>query len=422
VPLAYGALARHFRSHNRLDGELRTGLWDHLRTTAVGAGLDDPGQRPYLYPQHSYWRDQVILDPERRHDLLSAFTDTALAHARDLGLLLPDGPGSLTHPHPSRTIYGDGTVVRPAYRRPKKVTATDPTTGKERRGYLDRHTGELRSTPTGRYDGSAATYHRWDGPIHGNNFVAVHARGDQPGQRVILGIDRVDAPGREADTATALIERIWAAAGPGITAAVYDGAFRGVHIDRLMRRCGLVVINKLHAATRTDTDSTSRRRPLMVHTHPAGKRSTCTHMLHIENGTVIDVGLADDGSPVTVATAHRQQVKRTRRADGSYRFSLCVTLPCRHGEIRLWLSPHATVDDPGRPDHLRLLPPDDDDFAVLYGLRNDSESFNSQYKRTLLVDRATSVGWERQLFDILTFAILENSRTHADGRRLRLVA
>jgi hypothetical protein len=422
VPLAYGALVRHFRSHNRLDGELRSGLWDQLQANAVTAGLDDPGPEPFLYPQLAYWRDQVMRDPQRRDDLLAAFTDAAIHHARQLGLLLPNGPGSLTHPHPSRTIYGDGTVVRPAYRRPRTTTVTDPDTGQEQIAFVHPSTGELLEQPAGRHDPSAATYHRWDGPIHGNNFVAVHARGDQPGQRVVLGIARVDAPGREADTAIDLIEAICNAAGPGITAAVYDGAFRGIHLDRLMRRCGLVVINKVHAATRNDSGTAARRRPLGNYSHPKNKRGTCTHSLHIDNGTIIDVALADDGTPVTTATAVRRQIKRFRRADGSYRFSLGVDVPCRHGDLRLWLSPHSTDADPALADHLRLLPPDDPDFARLYGLRNDSESFNSQYKRTLLVDRATSVGWERQLFDVLTFAILENSRAWAMPLSLRAVS
>lgn len=422
VVLAYAAMARHFRSHNRLDGELRTGLWTLLRDAAVDAGLDDPGHRPFLYPHLAYWRDRTMRHPDTRDALLAGFTAAALTHARQRGLLLPDGPGSLTHPHPTRTIYGDGTVVRPIYRRPRTTTITDPDTGEERVVYVDPSTGEHRDTPPGRWDPSAADYHRHDGPIHGNNFVIVSARDQAPGSRVILGVDRVDAPGREADTAVALIERIHTAAGPGITAVVYDGAFHGVHIDHLMRRHGLIVINKVAAAARTDDDVVTKRRPLGSYRHTTADGNECTHTLHIDNGTVIDVALADDGTPVTVSTATRRQIKRFRRADGTWRFSLGVDITCRHGDFRLWLSPHATDTDRTLPEHLRLIPPDDPDFQVLYGLRNDSESFNSQYKRTLLVDRATSVGWERQLFDLLAFAVLENSRAWAAAPRLRLAS
>jgi hypothetical protein len=414
--LAYGSLARHFRSHNRLDGELTTGLWDSLRTAAVTNGLADPGDTPFLYPQLAYWRDHVMADPDRRAELLAAFTHTALRQARQLGLLRPDGPGSLTHPHLSRVIHGDGTVVRPVFRRPRTATVTDPDTGDDRVVYIDPSSGEHLDHPAGRHDPSAADFHRWDGPIHGNNFVIAFTRGTERAQRVVLGVDRVDIPGREADTAVALIERIVAAAGPGVTAAIYDGALRGVHIDRLMRTSGLIVINKVHAAAGADTPNpTPRRRPLGTFTHDKGRR-TCSHTLHIDNGTVVDVALADDGSPVIVAAATRRQIKRFHRADGTYRFSLGIDVPCGRSSFRLWLSPHGTDDDPSLPDHLRLIPPDDPDFKTLYGRRNDSESFNSQYKRTLLVDRATSVGWERQLFDLLTFAILENSRTWAGER------
>lgn len=412
VVLAYGALARHFRSHNRLDGELRTGLWDNLRAAALTGGLPDPGRTHFGYAQLVYWRDQVMTNPERREEFLAAFTDTALSHARQLGLLHPNGAGSITHPDRSRIIYGDGTIVRPVYRRPRSTTVTDTETGEEHVVFIDPSTGEHCATPVGRHDSSAADYHRFDGPIHGNNFVIAFARGENPGQRVVLGVDRVDAPGREADTAAGLIERICDAAGPGITAALYDGAFRGVHIDQLMRRSGLVVINKVHLATTRsdDAQAVARRRPLGIFSHDK-RRISCTHTLHIDNGTVVDIALADDGTPVIVASAIRRQVKRFRRADGTYRFSLGIDVPCGNTSFRLWLSPHATDDDPTLPDHLRLLPPDDPDFKHLYGRRNDSESFNNQYKRSLLVDRATSVGWERQLFDLVTFAILENSRS-----------
>ena len=422
VVLAYAALARHFRSHNRLDGELRTGLWTQLRDHAHSAGLGDPGERPFLYPQLVYWRDQVMQDEERREALLAAFTDVALDHARQRGLLLHNGAGSLTHPHPTRIIYGDGTVVRPIYRRPRTTTITDPDSGEETVVFVDPGTGEHLPAPPGRWDPSAADYHRHDGPIHGNNFVIVFARDHAPGSRVILGVDRVDAPGREADTAVALMERIHTAAAGGITAVVYDGAFHGVHIDRLMRRHGLIVINKVAAAVRNDTETIVKRRPLGTYAHTPDTGSECAHTLHIENGTVIDVALADDGTPVTVSSADRRQIKRFRRADGTWRFSLGIDIACRHGSFRLWLSPHATDTDPTLPEHLRLIPPDDTDFELLYGLRNDSESFNSQYKRTLLVDRATSVGWERQLFDLLAFAILENSRAWALPGHLRVVA
>ena len=61
------------------------------------------------------------------------------------------------------------------------------------------------------------------------------------------------------------------------------------------------------------------------------------------------------------------------------------------------------------PEHVRRIPPGDLDFACLYGMRNDAESFNSSFKCSLLVDRASGVGWCRQLFDTLGYVVLANS-------------
>lgn len=422
VPFAYGALARHFKSANRLDGELETGLWKDLAAAATAAGLEDPGTSPYRYPQHAYWRDLMVMDEDRRAELLSTFSTLAIAHARKTGLLLPMGKGSLTHPSPARTIYGDGTVVRPIYRSaPEPEDEVAESSGEEGAATDERRKEEGAEDATqaehaaARQDLSAAVFHRHDGPIRGNDFVCFYARGEGAGTRIVLGLDRVAAPGQEAETAVALIERIVAVATAGIQAVAYDGALKGVHIDRIMRRVGLVVVNKLAAAVHNDEEIVMKRRPLGTFEHRAGRR-TCSHQLHIENGTVVDVTLADDGTPVVVGTSTRKQVKRVCRADGCYRFHLGITVSCRRGAFTLWLSPHATESDETLPEHLRLLPPEDPDFKRLYGLRNDSESFNSQFKRTLLVDRAASVGWERQLFDVLGFAVLQNSLTWATAR------
>ena len=59
---------------------------------------------------------------------------------------------------------------------------------------------------------------------------------------------------------------------------------------------------------------------------------------------------------------------------------------------------HVTAPYKGRrwiywgPDQLRLLPELDPHFQRLYGLRNDSESINRGYKRTLFADRAAARG------------------------------
>ncbi len=48
-------------------------------------------------------------------------------------------------------------------------------------------------------------------------------------------------------------------------------------------------------------------------------------------------------------------------------------------------------------------------FKTLYGLRNDSEAINAAYKRTLIADRAATLGWRRQLLDLASWATLTNT-------------
>lgn len=400
---AYAALSRHFRSSNRTDAELVSGLWDQLRTTAVGVGLEDPGARPYLYRHYVHQRQHLIDTPTTFDQLGEVFTTLAVGHAQQSGLITPKAGGSLTHPSPARTIYGDGTILRPPYRTPKLETRVDPSTGEIERGYPHPQTGELSDTPHQRFDPSAQDHTRHDGTINGNNYTLFSTRGDTPVSRVVLAVDRVPTPGREAETALALIRQITTTAKGGVQAVVYDGALQGVHHDHLMRTLGLITINRPAAAHRNiDKTVTPKRKPLTVHTHPSPK-GTCSHVLHARNGSIVEVALADDGTPVDIAVADRQQVKRAARKDGTYRFNLAVRIPCGQTHTTVWLTPH------DNPEHIRLIPPDDPYFTTLYGLRNDSESLNAHLKRTLLVNRAASVGWQRQLFDLYGYSILHNS-------------
>src|SRR5581483_4304136 len=110
-----------------------------------------------------------------------------------------------------------------------------------------------------------------------------------------------------------------------------------------------------------------------------GRHGTCRHVLHTVDGAIVEVALNDGGDLVEVARPERLQIKRARRADGTFRFSVGVRIGCPHGDLTTWLSPHPADDrDAGRPENVRLIPPGDADFDRLYGpLRADAESVNS---------------------------------------------
>lgn len=427
VVLAYGVLARLYRSGIRVQTELaHPATWRLVRDTVarIKRQLPDelvprlPGDQPATFEAFRNARDRYLTDPDIRTELQARFIDAAVRQARSFGLLRPDGPGSLCHPDRSRTIYGDGTVVRPMYRPPAARRETDPETGETRVVYLD-PAGEPIEAPGRRFDPDVAEYHGHAGPVFGQNFVALYARGDGPQQRVVLAIDRVPRPGLEADTAVELIKQVHAAAGSGIQAVAYDGAFVGPQVDEVMTRTGLIVVNKVPSAPRSAADKARASEGKVPRWYPFGvwehdtPGGSCGHTVAAINGAVSEVGLDESGAPVVLGRLDRLQVKRSRRSTGRYHFNIAYRVPCRAGEFTAWITPHGEPGDPDhrRAGHVRVIAEGEPDFARLYGLRNDAESWNSMLKRSLLVDRAASLGGARQLVDVLCFALLHNAMT-----------
>jgi hypothetical protein len=429
--LGYGVLARVFRSGARTEAELLSpGVWPQILEHAEAVrrahpDLDIPAGHPTRPPGWAAWknaRNRYFTDPEILQLMQDTFTELAVEQAHAFGLLSPTGPGSLCHPDRSRVVYGDGTVIRPMYRPPAARRTTDAESGEAIVTYLDA-AGRRIDKPTRRFDPDAADYHGHTGSVHGQNYVGLYVRGTQPHERVVLAVDRVERPGLEADTATALFKRIHPLLGKGVQALVYDGPFRGTHIDDLMISCGVLVINKVHASSKTATRK-GRANPAprwlalgtWEHDTHAG---ACTHQLAAVDGAVHEIGLDEAGALAVIGRLDRKQVKRPRRSTGRYHFNVAYEVPCDHGAFLAWVTPHGHAGDPDhrRADAVRVIAEGEADFAHLYGVRNDAESFNSQLKRTLLVDRAMSLGGARQLLDVLCFGLLNNAMNEHRAQR-----
>lgn len=389
--IAWGAMTRLVGSANRLDAELApaaswTSVVDRYNRGAANhptGKLIPTGTAQLTSDTYRHVRDHLTSE-QHLDDLISSFTAHSIEIARSVGLLDPNGPGSRTYPHPTRTVYGDGTVVRPMYR---------------------------RNDNGGRQDNDAAEHGRHDGPIWGNDFVMINARGPEPHRRVILTTGRVHQVGREAATAVQLLKEVHALAGDGIQAVAYDGAFRGVHVSEIMDDLGLIVVNKVHPERRDGDTRIYRRVPLGQWQHTVRQR-TCTHTLVAHAGAIHDSVLTDTGELILSAPLPRKQVRRYPRGRrGGWRFSVGVTVTCPKQHFVAWVSPHRQPGDDGygRPDQLRLIHEDDPYFQTLYGLRNDAEAINAAYKRTLIADRAAVRGWRRQLLDLTSWAILNNT-------------
>lgn len=401
--LAWGALARVHGSGNRLDVETTNrATWRRYVEIYNAAAAAHPHGEPVdpwceRLTAHTYRHTRELLcSDEHLASLRDWFSVCSVAQAQALGLITPDAGGSLNQPSPLRVVYGDGTVVRPMY--------------------------SNRETNGRRIDTDAEEHTRHDGTIVGNNIVFTAARGPEHNRRVILAVNRVGEPGQEAAAALEVISNVVAVADGGVQAVVYDGAFRGNHHHALMDRHGVVVINKVHPATRDGKERTYRTVPLGTWTHPVGARD-CAHQLVAHHGDICDAVVTDDGTLANSPPLPRTQIRRHRRADGTWRFNIGVTVPCRHAEFTAWVNPHPRPSDhnAGRTDQIRLFPESCDTFDDLYGLRNDAEAINSEFKRTLIADRAPALGWRRQLVAATSWAIFNNARAawlHQRGTRI----
>ncbi|MDZ7732983.1 MAG: hypothetical protein U5R31_07565 [Acidimicrobiia bacterium] len=156
-----------------------------------------------------------------------------------------------------------------------------------------------------------------------------------------------------------------------------------------MADLGLIPVNKVHPAARDGDARTHRHVPLGTWTHTVRARP-CDHALVTVDGAVHETYLDDTGTLALETPRHRNRSAAThRRRHDRWRFSLGVTIPCPRGSFVAWISPHPQRGETGntRPDQLRLIPPNDPHFDTLYGLRDDAEAINAEYKRTLVADR-----------------------------------
>ncbi|RHA37751.1 hypothetical protein [Cellulomonas rhizosphaerae] len=425
VMLQFAALARLARSGIRVEVVLANATtWAYARQTIASAlaqadvDLPEPGRTPPTWEQWRWFRDHHLATEDGLGTLGRVYPQVAVELARSIGQLNPRGPGSLTHPDASRTVYGDGTIVRPIYQPPEAVRVVQPD-GSTRARYPDPRTGRLEEWPSGRFDPNLAEHHGTRGPVQGHGYVAFHTRGRRAYERVVLAVDHIPEPGAEAPAAVRLLGNVARDARDGIQLVVYDGAFHGVHIDEVMRRHGYLVISKIPTgqdvpgalqAVRTQCGRLAKSYPLGLATHtlPTG---SCSHAIATIGGRVVQLDLDERGDPVVIATPRRGPIKRTRRANGDYHFNLGYDIDCPYGDFTVWLSPGGTHGDYSRPENLRAIPDDDPDSLRLRGLRSDAESFHANLKRTLLTDRAMSLGWRRGLLDVYAFSLLNNALT-----------
>lgn len=399
----YEALISVYGSARQVEAELAHRLvWRLIQrqvTKRTGVRLAGEPMRRHHY---LYLRNRYLTELEVQQHLGEIHRQHAAFAAGRVGLLDPAGPGSWTHPDPTRVLYGDGKVITPLYRaQPGDVR-------------LDKSTGELiprRLEPDGglHFEGTGET--AW-----GTKFVLVAARGAAPRQRIILDTCFVDRPGAEASTSTEVFARV-APHVPGAQAVVYDTALRGIHHQTLLRDLGLIPINRV-AAAKAGAKS-ARRNPkerrveksTLIETKEIGERTISLYA----RGGAIGVGELDDTGALTFTPLRRVRTHRNADKGGQYRWYNDYELPEHLGGGTTTVRLHGNDEDSrrklNRTENVRAIPPSDPDFPALFRQRNDAESINRGLDDTLFLRRAHSLGHRRQWVNLLGYALTVNSLT-----------
>ncbi|MDP1821432.1 MAG: hypothetical protein Q8K58_16255 [Acidimicrobiales bacterium] len=417
--LLYDALLSVHQSARRVEAELAHPLvWGHLRKLIQARFPKKPEMwlpaEPIRRHHYLYGRTRHLTSPEVLERLALVHRSHAVADARRLGLLDPDGPGSFTHPDLSRMIYADGKVVTPLYRAQQATR-------------VDTQTGEILPQ---RHESDAGLHFEGTGETaFGTKWVLTAVRTLDVNGRIILDVEWVPKPGGEAATAMNCFQRL-APLMPGAQGVIYDTALRGVHHQRLLRDLGLLPLNRVTAAKAgaKHPSRTNKRVEKSVHvedrtiTLPDGTART---IALFARGGAIGIGQLTDTGKQLFTPLRRTRTHRRADKGGTYRWYNEYALPHHLGAGTITIRLHGDDDDTkrkfNRTENIRPIPPGDPDFTRLFGRRNDAESINRALDDTLWLRRAHSVGHARQHLNLITHAAGVNAlvvqlhqRAHGD--------
>lgn len=402
--MLFGRLKKIFRSARQTEAE-----WRHphvrrfIQDLAEERFPHDPSMwlpdKPMRFHHYHYFRERYLRAPGMTQGLIELHEEVAAAQATEQGLGDPVGPGSWTHPARTRAAYADGKVVKPLYKAKPGTTRVNKSTGEIRRVRAERD-AKLHTVGGGNQE--------W-----GVKFEILSCRGPEVHQRVILSVGHVDKGG-EPTVLLEMLDRV-ASRLPGTQALSYDGALRGIHIDRILREHGIIPVSPVTAAAAGDRNGEGRV-ARTVHVGPgliqrSGARAEeC--QLYSHDGA-LGLGELDEQGEIAFTRLERRVNQRRPNANGTYRWYVRYRVPDSHGGGTLTES-HVTSDEDrrrgfNRTEHVRILPPGDPDYDRLRGRRSDAESINRGLNDSMYLSRAHSVGKDRQLLDLLDYAACVNA-------------
>lgn len=394
-------------SDHRADAELAY-QWPILRPALVAAGLRVP-EEPITTQHFRDYRQRFVTEACLAQ-LHVAFKDQAVQLARLLGLLVDHGEPWLA-PSMSQLVYGDGAWFAPASevgrlkrrRKGKKKRKLAPHPSRSK-------CGQPRLVD---YDTHGKTY--------GYNHVTLYVRGEASRLRVALSLVAVGPNGAELDGMELELQRLVEVVGTGFRAFVYDGAARGVH-HRAARRLGILSVNLPHGMDSRDDWSKGLNKVVGKKAHivtvqlPAG----CVHHVNIAYGCFYQLERDAFGRWVRCRVLEHVEARPIVTGD-AYRWELDVAIPCDHGVVHTWtIDPNGELPSNRRvtvklAEQLRIVTPNGERFAGLYGVRNNAEADNRLIRTDLgMGRRARSYARKDHEFDRLLVSLLKNALVLAE--------
>ncbi|WP_160668856.1 hypothetical protein [Pseudarthrobacter sp. ATCC 49987] len=315
-----------------------------------------------------------------KHHLLfrEEFRAAAIEQAQRQGCLMSEAL-TMNKPERKNVVIADGTVPKCRFRHKTY----------ERLRKEGKHVPGASFFKEGGEDG------KW---VHGMKELLFVVRPDEvPNSRVILGTFPVTEGTYLGEAGLAVQESLrYRNEVPGFLGFRFDGAFRGKHIDELMK-AGLSVV--------TPVPKSDKRRFL--------KEVTCSkshvHRLYTQQGDFCEISLLDTGEEHTIYCKRVRQPSIAPRAKGgNFRVYAEIELAC--GAIQRERL-DSTGDDQGfsLAERLRQHPPHTPYFKETYGYRADVESTNNNldsglYRQRMIVDTP-----ERQALIMVGFCISRNA-------------
>ena len=394
-------------------------MWGFIKdyaNTHRPSGFDPAGANPpkryHLTHFNRKWKQAEWATV--RDNAKKSVLGVALNSAKAKGFLDPSQKLDFFAPDPGQHVSFDGTVF--------------PAASQKRRSENPEENASCRFDSSAGMQLKNGTEHAW-----GTKYVFASIRSDDYQGREILDYEAVvgmtkTGIGDEAAVLRPMALRIKAQA-PGMRGVISDSIIHGKDVEELAA-ADLVTTNYPIAAANPNRLTEGRNGPgrigkaakVVDYTHKLSSGGTCTHHISVQDTVYYQTSFNQEGKEVLIALAVDGSERRPNN-DGTMRWYHKVSVPCRYGEQLLRIPVHHAPDKRGnmlnfnRGENLRFYPTNTPQFDILYGRRNDTESFHAQVK--LPVRRMPAYGVVGQSLYMLGMVIAHNSLTHVQDLRLR---